>query len=286
MVTDAASENQELLFSHKIRIRANRVRSWLCIGLDPEPDRLPVRFARDATGVEEFCREIVAATCEYAAAYKPNVAFFEAFGSDGWAALVRLLASIPRDVPVIADAKRGDIGNTARAYARAFFEVLNVDALTVNPYLGPDSLEPFMAYPGRCVFVLCKTSNPGSTRVQDRPVNGEPLYLDVASWALAMAGPAEVGLVVGATQEEATRAVRSRHPDAVLLLPGVGAQGARMAPTMKMAAGSESAIALPSVSREILYASAGADFAQQAAHSARRLAVESWTPQGSAHARH
>ncbi|GAC1320358.1 MAG: hypothetical protein NVSMB22_04660 [Chloroflexota bacterium] len=192
------------------------------MGLDPELEKLPAGVSRDAAGVVRFCIDIIAATQSYTLAYKPNVAFFEALGPEGWAALARVRDAIPSDIPVIADAKRGDLDNTARAYARAFFDVLHVDAITVSPYLGPDSLMPFMRYPGRCIFVLCKTSNPGAGHLQDLPVQGGPLYMEVARWSLELEGATEVGLVVGATQPDAVREVRTRFPAALLLLPGVG----------------------------------------------------------------
>ena len=277
MVTDSVSEKQKPLFSHKLGLRANDIHSWLCIGLDPEVERLPDRFPRSPRGVVDFCRHIVEATRDVAAAFKPNTAFFESLGPEGWRALAEVREYIGDD-PVIIDAKRGDMGNTARAYARAFFDYLAADALTVNPYLGPDSLEPFMGFEGRCVFVLTRTSNPGSGVVQDAESESSPLYLHVARWASSLAAATEVGFVVGATNGDAIRALRSEHPAALLLLPGVGAQGAEAGKAMRLGADQQGRSALPSVSRAVLYASRGTDFAEKARRVAEVMAAETWLP--------
>ncbi|PZR98750.1 MAG: orotidine-5'-phosphate decarboxylase [Chloroflexi bacterium] len=276
MVTDRALKCQEPSFSHKLQDRANRMCSWLCIGLDPDPDRLPGHLPRTTAGIVHFCRKIVEATGEYALGYKPNVAFFEALGPEGWTALHEIRACVPPGVPVIADAKRGDIGHTARAYGKAFFDVLGCDALTVNPYLGPDSLEPYMGHPGRCILVLTRTSNEGASVVQDRDIRGVPMYLAIARWAMDLDGPTEVGFVVGATQLSAIQNIRSDFPNALLLLPGVGVQGAGAHASAVAAAGDDGQQALISVSRQILYASSGRDFAEAAAREARALAAETW----------
>jgi orotidine-5'-phosphate decarboxylase len=183
---------------------------------------------------------------------------------------------MPPGVPVIADAKRGDIGNTSQAYARAIFDVLDFDAVTVNPYLGWDSLLPFMERRGRGVFVLCKTSNPGSSDLQDLCIDGEPLYLRVAREAMALDVPADVGLVVGATYAEAMRSVRSVAPAALFLVPGAGAQGGTIEEAMARGRDSSGEGVLLSISRDILYASSGSDFAEAAAKWARTYAGNTW----------
>jgi orotidine-5'-phosphate decarboxylase len=219
-----------------------------------------------------FCREIVAATEPVAAAFKINFAFFEALGPDGWRALAQVRSLIPVEIPVIADAKRGDIGNTASAYARAIFDWLDFDAATINPYLGWDSMQPFLHRHGRLAFVLAKTSNPGARDFQDLDVGGEPLYLHIARSAIEHERPAEIGLVVGATYPDALGRVRALDPDRLLLVPGVGAQGANPAETFRLASNSGSENALIVVSRTILHASSGPDFGDAAARAARAAA--------------
>jgi len=277
MVTDIGSENQELSFSHKLLQNANRKRSWLCVGLDPDLAQMPAGIPRNVQGLERFCLEMIGATSGAAAAFKINLAFFEAFGSAGWACLERVRASIPEQFPVIADAKRGDIGNTARAYASAIFDALQFDAVTVNPYLGTDSLEPFFDRRGKGVFVLCRTSNPGSRLIQDHGPADDPLFLMVAREALQAPAFADVGLVVGATQPEALVEIRRRYPHVLLLIPGVGAQGADATTTVRLGADAQGQRALISVSRQILYASHGSDYQQAARSMSLDLAPQTWT---------
>lgn len=265
-----------IAFSTRLRQRAREKRSWLCVGLDPSIERLPSGAPPTVEGLIRFCREIVVATANHAAAFKINFAFFEVLGPEGWLALKRVRDSIPSDIPVIADAKRGDIEGTARAYARSIFEVLDFDAVTVSPYLGWDSIMPFAEYAGKCVLVLCKTSNPGSSDLQDLTVDGTPLHLVVARGALSLSARAEVGLVVGATQPRALQQVRALDQDAILLVPGVGAQGASAGEAVALGANKRGENALVSVSREILYASSGDDFAQAAQRMAQNRAEETW----------
>ncbi|MGH2442879.1 MAG: orotidine-5'-phosphate decarboxylase [Chloroflexota bacterium] len=255
MVTDFPPCSKVAPFGETARSRAHQIRSWLCIGLDPVLHRMPAHFSRDANGVSDFCTGIIQSTSHVAAAYKLNLAYFEALGWRGWKALERVRGTIPVGIPVIADAKRGDIGSTMTAYAASVFDVLDCHAVTVSPYLGWDALEPFAAYSGRCLFILAKTSNPGSKDVQMLSVAGEPLYLNIARQALAMRCTAEIGLVVGATDRDAVRRVRALSPETLLLVPGVGAQGAKMEATLPLAANDEGDNALITVSREILYPS-------------------------------
>lgn len=276
MVTDSVTEIQSPIFSERLKSRARERRSWLCVGLDPDPERLPVGMTERVADVVEFCRAVISATSPYAAAFKINFAFFESLGVEGWAALRSVRDEIASDIPVIADAKRGDIPSTARAYARAVFERLDFDAVTASPFLGWDALEPFLAYPGRCVFVLCRTSNPGAAEVQDLYVDGEPLYLRIARRALSAPGPGETGLVVGATQPEALASVRSLSNELLLLLPGVGAQGAGAREALALGANSAGENGLANVSRQIMHASSREDFAARAADAARRYAEETW----------
>jgi orotidine-5'-phosphate decarboxylase len=247
----------------------------LCVGLDPDPTLMPADM-----GVVEFCRGIVDAVAEVAVAVKPQTAFFEAQGASGWAALGEVCGyAREAGLLVIADAKRGDVPSTARAYAAAFAPL--ADAVTVNPYLGHDSLEPFLAHRGLGVLAIVKTSNPGSEDLQDRPLaDGRPFWQHVASmidrWGedyLGAGGLSSFGAVVGATHPEVLETARSLMPRAVLLLPGVGAQGGRVEDlAAAFAAGPASAIV--SASRSVIYADGGAGWQEAAAAEATRLADE------------
>ena len=219
-------------FFSRLEARARQVDSLLCIGLDPHGADLP---APTAAAARDFCLRLVQATLEVAAAYKPNAAFFEALGPEGWAVLGEVIAAIPPDIPVILDAKRGDIASTAQAYASSAFQALGAGAITLSPYLGRDSLDPFISDPERGAFLLCKTSNPGSGDLQDLPLAGLPaglagpgqplVYEAVALLARAWNHNDNLGLVVGATHPEALERVRSLAPELWILAPGIGAQG-------------------------------------------------------------
>jgi uridine monophosphate synthetase len=203
--------------------RIKAVDSLLCIGLDPHANFLEEPTAE---GARRFCLRLIKATADQACAFKPNSAFFEVFGADGWSVLRAIIAEVPKGIPVILDAKRGDIASTARAYAAAVFETLGADAITLSPYLGRDSLEPFLVDPKQGVFLLCKTSNPGSSDFQMLSMGGVlPLYVRIAQKASTWNASDNLGLVVGATDSAAIKAVREVAPDLWLLTPGVGAQG-------------------------------------------------------------
>jgi orotidine-5'-phosphate decarboxylase len=254
-------------FVDRLRAAAARNDSLLCIGLDPDPALMPSGVALDA-----FLRGIVDATRDLACCFKPNLAFYEALGLAGQQALRTLLGWLPRDVPVLVDAKRGDTPQTMRAYARAMFEDLGADAVTVNPYLGGDSLEPFFAYADRGVFVLCKTSNPGAGEMQDLLVEGsEPLFLRVARRALAWDQHGTLGLVVGATYPADVAAVRRVAPAAPILLPGVGAQAGELEASVQAAVDAQRGGLLVNASRSILYASTGPDWQAAARAEAESL---------------
>ena len=239
--------------------------SYLCVGLDPDLGRLPAPFKkRNGTDVARFNRAIVEATADIACAYKPNWAFYEAMGLAGLRALEKTLEVIPSDIPVIADAKRGDIGNTARQYARSLFETWGVGAATVSPYMGADTLEPFTEYADRAVYVLCLTSNPGAADFE----TPRRLYLDVARKMAEIDRHGNIGLVVGATQSRRIAAVRRAAPELPFLLPGIGSQGGSAQAAMKGAWSARGGAILVNASRSILYASAGADFAEAARQAA------------------
>ena len=216
--------------------------SVLCLGVDPDPAALPAGFSPDVAGVEAFVALLLDAALPYAAAVKPNLAFFEAFGSAGLAALERLRARVPADVPLIADAKRGDIGSTSARQAVALFDRLGADAVTASPYLGAAAIGPLLERTDRFVYVLCRTSNPGAGELQDlevaaHPATGapaEPLYLRVARRAAGWSGRyATVGLVVGATAPDEMGRVRAVAADLAFLVPGIGAQGGDAAVAMQ-----------------------------------------------------
>jgi uridine monophosphate synthetase len=214
-----------MTFFESLERTALRNRSLVCVGLDPQPERIPEPFRGAPDPIFAFNRHIVDQTRDLVCAYKPNYAFYEALGIAGLMALRRTVDYIGDDAPVILDVKRGDIGNTGQAYAAAAFEVWGAGAATVSPYMGRDSIEPFSAYAERGVFVLCHTSNAGATDLQMLECAGRPLYEQVARLAAEMNGAGNIGLVVGATYPDRLRAVRDIMPEAWILLPGVGAQG-------------------------------------------------------------
>ncbi len=244
-----------------IRLRGSR----LCIGLDPDLERIPSHLKGKRDPVRAFLAGIIEATLDVAALYKPNMAYFEALGPSGWDTLVAVLACIPPDIPVLLDAKRGDIGHTARMYARACFDELGADAVTVNPYLGRDTLQPFVDYPDRLTFVLAATSNPGAPEFQDlTDADGLPLHRRVARMVRELDGrPGAVGLVAGATRGEVLSTLREEAPGQWFLVPGVGAQGGDLEAVKAL--GHRTVV---NASRSILYASSGEDFAEAALRAA------------------
>ena len=224
----------------RLAARSRATNTVLCLGLDPDPDAIPERFSKGVAGLERFAALVLEAARPYVAAVKPNLAFFEAFGSAGIAALERLRASIPSDVPVIADAKRGDIGSTAARQAVALFDALGADAVTVSPYLGEEAIRPLLEREDRFAYVLCRTSNPGAGEVQDLVVGGaaaddgpEPLHARIARLATGWGSGGTVGLVVGATAPEELAAIRRVAPGLPFLVPGVGAQGGEIEPVLR-----------------------------------------------------
>jgi orotidine-5'-phosphate decarboxylase len=264
-------------FREALDARIAAADSLVCVGLDPVTDKLPDGFDGSVDSVVAFCIALIDATKDYAAAYKPNLAFYMALGLDGLDALQRVHAAIPDDIPVILDGKLNDMGETARAYAKAVFDVMDFDALTVAPYLGEDALEPYLSRPGRGVIVLAKTSNPGSGDLQDLELaSGDPLYLHVADrcrvWDEAY--PADVGMVVGATYPDQLAAVRQRCPNQVILLPGLGAQGGDTAASVRAGVTKNGGGLICSASRSIMYADRGTGFAEAAAKAARDLRDE------------
>lgn len=264
-------------FMQALRERWRQADTLVCVGLDPEPSKFPARFADDPDAVFAFCRDIADATAPYACAFKPQIAHFAALGAEG--ALARLIAHLHAthpDVPVILDSKRGDIGSTAARYAVEAFDRYGADAVTVNPYLGRDALQPFLDRGDRGVVILCRTSNPGAGELQDMLVAGRPLYQHVAEKAAReWNGHGNVALVVGATWPEQLAEVRAIVGDGVpLLVPGVGAQGGDAAAVVRNAKSSDGTGLMISSSRAVLYASGGNDYAQAAAGAAKALRDE------------
>lgn len=262
-------------FSERLLGMARVNASMLCVGLDPDPALVPAQLKSDDASewVPRFLAGIVDATSDLVCCYKPQIAFFEALGLPGQRALRTVLQAIPADIPVLVDAKRGDTPQTMLAYARALFEDLDADAVTVNPYLGGDSLEPFFSYPGRGVFVLCKTSNPGAGEIQDLLVEGsaEPLFLRIARRAVTWDQHGTLGLVVGATYPADVAAVRQIAPRAPILLPGVGAQAGDLENSVRSGVDADGGGVLVNASRSILYASSGSDWQSAARAEATRL---------------
>ena len=263
-----------LEFIPRLRHVQESKRTVLCVGLDPDPDRMPPHLLDAyplAEAVQVFNKAIVDATAPFACAFKLNFAFYEALGREGWDTLEQTLRHIPDTCLTLGDAKRGDIGNTARFYAESIFEHLACDACTVAPYMGRDAVEPFLQFPGKATFVLARTSNPSAADLQELACEGAPLYERVARLVTQWndGTPGTAGLVVGATGPEALRRLRTLCPSLPFLIPGIGAQGGR--PTDLAPAATDDGLVLVNSSRSILYASDGEDYAEAAGHAAETL---------------
>jgi orotidine-5'-phosphate decarboxylase len=256
-------------FAEKLARASEENESLLCVGLDPDPSRMP---GGDVAG---FLRSIITATSDLVCAYKPNLAFYEQLGAPGFDILRATIEAIPAHIPVIADAKRGDIDNTAKAYARAVFEELGADAATVNPYLGRDAVEPFLEYADRGVIIVCRTSNPGARDLQDLAVTADgvtmPLYRAVAGLAKRWNTRGNVGLVTGATYPKEISELRELCPEMPFLLPGVGAQEGAVEEAVKAGLDDRGAGIIVNASRAVLYASSDDDFAEAARTRAMAL---------------
>jgi len=245
--------------------------SLLCVGLDPDPAKFPAHLKDRPEAIYEFCRAIVDATADLVCAYKPQIAYFAAHrAEDQLEALIAHVHEKHPGLPVILDAKRGDIGSTAEQYAREAFERFKADAVTVNPYMGYDSIEPWLEHEGKGVIVLCRTSNPGGSDLQFLTIDGKPLYQVVADLAAnKWNASGELGLVVGATFPKEIETVRAIVGDMPLLIPGIGAQGGDVEATVKAGRTANGTGMLINSSRAIIYASKGEDYAQAAATAAR-----------------
>ena len=257
-------------FRDKLEAAWERNGSLLCIGLDPDPSRMAI------DDVAAFNIAIIEATSDLVCAYKPNVAFYEALGPErGYAALRKTLAAVPPHIITLADAKRGDVEHTARAYAHAIFDDLGFDAATVNPYLGLDSVTPWIEREDHAAFIVCRTSNPGAPDFQDLPVEGgRPLFEVVAERAASWDRASNVGLVTGATYPEEMRRIRELCPDMPFLVPGIGAQAGSLADAVRSGIDARGGGLLISASRGVTYASKGPDFAEASRREALRLRDE------------
>ena len=271
-----------MTFIEQLRARWKQANSLLCVGLDPDPAKFPDAFVDDADAPFSFCREIVDATAEFACAFKPQIAYFAA-RNGGEVALQRLIAHVNGnfpDIPVILDAKRGDIGSTAEHYATEAFDRFGADAVTLNPYMGRDSAAPFLQRNDRGCIFLCHTSNSGARDFQELTVadgggGSEPLYQRIArTIASEWNTDGNCALVVGATFPEELKVIRGIVGDMPLLIPGIGAQGGDIEATVRNGRTSDGTGLMINSSRGILYASQGADYADAAAHAARSLRDE------------
>lgn len=251
--------------------------SFLCVGLDPDIKKIPQHLLKEENPILTFNKAIIDATAQYAVAYKPNLAFYESLGVEGWIALEETVKYIKKKYPdqfIIADAKRGDIGNTSQLYARSFFEHLDVDAITVAPYMGEDSVTPFLGYEGKWVILLALTSNKGSHDFQLIEDNkGKRLFEYVLETSAKWASSDEMMYVVGATQGAMFQDIRKVSPNSFLLVPGVGAQGGSLDEVAKYGMIDDCGLLVNS-SRGIIYASNGEDFAEAAARESEKLALQ------------
>ncbi|HHS51173.1 MAG TPA: orotidine-5'-phosphate decarboxylase [candidate division Zixibacteria bacterium] len=243
-------------FFRKIVDNFEKKGTCLCVGLDPEPSKIPHRYAGSETPYFDFLADVVEATHEFVCAYKPNIAFFESAGPNGLDQLIRLIRhihDIDEDIPVILDAKRGDIGNTAKHYAKAVFDIYSADGATVSPYMGGDTLTAFIEREDAGIFVLCLTSNPGYADFENLAVDGEPLFVRVARKMAEIDRHGNIGLVVGATHPSEAEKVRETAPELPFLMPGIGAQGGDPSAIMKIGMTSKGIPPIVNSSRGILY---------------------------------
>ncbi len=274
-------------FKEKLLAAAETNKSWLCVGLDPDLSKIPAEFGSGATAVKGFCQAVIEATCDLVCAYKPNAAFFEALGPQGWEALIQTVTSVPANIPVILDFKRGDIGNTAQMYARSAYDIIGADAVTLSPYLGRDSIEPFLKYSDKGAFILCLTSNPSASELQKKfimledPPSGanltaqakaksfaeffristRELYVYIAQLSMEWNGNDNIGLVVGATSPEELETVRKLvGNDVPILVPGIGTQGGDLESAVKAGSGDAGKLAIINISRSIIYGGGQGDF--------------------------
>lgn len=248
--------------------------SYLCVGLDTDISKIPAHLKNSSDPIFEFNKQIIDATHQYCIAYKPNIAFYEALGSKGWESLAKTLEYIPKECFTIADAKRGDIGNTSSLYAKAFFEQMSFDSITVAPYMGEDSVKPFLEFKNKWVILLAHTSNSGSSDFQlIESKSGKKLYEEVITKSQQWGTPEQLMYVVGATRADKIADIRKLVPEHFFLVPGIGAQGGDLAETSKHGLNKQCGLIVNST-RAIIYASADKDFASAAGNEARKVKDE------------
>lgn len=249
--------------------------SFLCVGLDTDPDKIPKHLLSSSDPIFEFNKQIIDATHSYTVAYKPNIAFYEALGPKGWESLQKTLDYIPKDIFTIADAKRGDIGNTSALYAKAFFSQMNFDSITVAPYMGEDSVKPFLQFKNKWVILLAHTSNPGSSDFQliESKTTGRRLFEEVILKSQQWGSSDQLMYVVGATQADKMQRIRELAPEHFFLVPGIGAQGGDLEMTSRYGMNKQCGLLVNSA-RAIIYASAEKDFAAKAGEEARKVKDE------------
>ncbi len=248
----------------------NRKKSFLCVGLDTDIAKIPKHLLAEPDPVFAFNKAIIDATKDFCVSYKINTAFFEAVGAKGWESMQKTFDYLPKECFSIADAKRGDIGNTSNQYAKAFFETLNADSVTLAPYMGSDSLAPFFQYPGKWGIVLALTSNPGSADYEQQKIGTEFLFEKVLANTCKIGSEENLMFVVGATKPQEFTIIRKHAPKHFLLVPGVGAQGGSLEDVVKYGKSPEIGL-LINASRSIIYASSGLDFAEAAANEAQAM---------------
>ena len=262
---------------NKLHDQINNKKSFLCIGLDIDKDKIPKSLLKFDDPIFEFAKRIIDSTNQYAIAYKPNIAFFEAYGADGFKSLKKIVNYLNQSYPeifTIADAKRGDIGNTSKMYANAFLKELNFDSITVSPYMGYDSVEPFLSIEDKLVFLLTLTSNNGSNDFQELDIDDKnKLYQKVIEISKTWKNSSRIMYVVGAKNTKEILKIRRMVPNSYLLIPGVGAQGGNMTEICKYGLDKNLKLIINST-RSIIYASANDDFAQSAAYEAKKIQVE------------
>lgn len=260
--------------SNELYQQIQRKKSFLCVGLDADIKRIPQHLLNKKDPIFEFNKQIIDATKDLCVAYKPNIAFYEALGAKGWESLAKTLEYIPKEHFTIADAKRGDIGNTSRLYARAFFETMDFDAVTVAPYMGEDSVKPFLEFEDKWVILLALTSNKGSNDFQfTLQEDQQPLYEKVMRKAMTWGNTDNLMFVVGATHPEKFEEIRAIAPDNFLLVPGVGAQGGDLQGVMRYGANNRGGLLINS-SRGIIFAGNGEDFAEKSRAAALKMQQE------------
>ncbi len=263
-----------MTFLKRIREVQSDRDSLLCIGLDADPEKIPAHLQSMENPVLEFNRQIIDATQDLVCAYKPNLAFYEALGERGMVALRETVKLIPKSILTIGDGKRGDIGNTAERYAQSLFNDFRFDAVTVNPYMGFDSVEPFSKNPEKGVFILALTSNPGSKDFQRLKVNARPMYEKIVRAAKQWNSNQNLGLVVGATHPKELQSIRRIVPEMPILIPGIGKQGGDLKSAIRFGCDKNGQLAIINASRSIIYASSGMDFAEAARKEAIALRSE------------